>query len=71
MVTQPELLDDSRYPEDVKERAKTILKGCRGASVGNHQFNLKIILYYVRIIIFNLLLFDQITIMTSYLLFKE
>jgi len=34
-VSQPELLGDSRYPEDVKERARTILDGCRGNSVGN------------------------------------
>lgn len=37
MVSQPELLDDDRYPEDVKERARTILDGCRGGSVGNYN----------------------------------
>jgi len=37
LVSQPELLDDDRYPEDVKERARTILDGCRGGSVGNYN----------------------------------
>jgi alanine transaminase len=36
LVSQPELLDDDRYPEDVKERARTILDGCRGGSVGSY-----------------------------------
>jgi alanine transaminase len=37
LVSQPELLDDDKYPEDVKERARTILDGCRGGSVGNYN----------------------------------
>ncbi|XP_001948711.2 alanine aminotransferase 1 isoform X1 [Acyrthosiphon pisum] len=36
LVSQPELLEDDRYPEDVKERARTILDGCRGGSVGSY-----------------------------------
>lgn len=36
LCTMPELLDDPRYNEDVKERARTILKGCRGGSVGSY-----------------------------------
>ncbi|KAL1516543.1 hypothetical protein ABEB36_000449 [Hypothenemus hampei] len=36
LVTLPKLLDDPRFAEDVKERARTILKGCRGASVGSY-----------------------------------
>ncbi|KAJ8667469.1 hypothetical protein QAD02_009132 [Eretmocerus hayati] len=32
----PELLEDSRYPEDVKERVKTILGGCKGSSLGSY-----------------------------------
>lgn len=36
LVTLPELLDDPKYPDDVKTRAKTILAGCRGGSVGSY-----------------------------------
>ncbi|XP_044252943.1 alanine aminotransferase 1 [Tribolium madens] len=36
LVSYPPLLDDPTFPEDVKERAKTILKGCRGSSVGSY-----------------------------------
>ncbi|KAL4132551.1 hypothetical protein QTP88_009680 [Uroleucon formosanum] len=36
LVSHPELLDDDRYPDDTKERAKTILDGCRGGSVGSY-----------------------------------
>jgi alanine transaminase len=36
LVTYPELLSDSRFPADAKERAKTILAGCRGGSVGSY-----------------------------------
>lgn len=36
LVSRPELLEDSCYPEDTKERARTILDGCRGGSVGNY-----------------------------------
>ncbi|XP_030766053.1 alanine aminotransferase 1 [Sitophilus oryzae] len=36
LVTSPSLLDDPRFPDDAKERARTILKGCRGGSVGSY-----------------------------------
>ncbi|KAF7266018.1 hypothetical protein GWI33_020618 [Rhynchophorus ferrugineus] len=36
LVTYPPLLEDSRFPDDAKERARTILKGCRGGSVGSY-----------------------------------
>ncbi|KAF6203321.1 hypothetical protein GE061_003739 [Apolygus lucorum] len=36
LVTLPELLNDPRFPDDVKERAKIILAGCRGGSVGSY-----------------------------------
>lgn len=48
LVSQPELLDDSRYPEDAKERARTILDGCRGGSVGKYNFiKYRVIMVYV------------------------
>lgn len=34
LVSLPELFNDPRFPEDVKKRAKDILNGCRGGSVG-------------------------------------
>lgn len=36
LVSYPELLDDSKFPNDAKERAKEVLKGCRGGSVGSY-----------------------------------
>lgn len=36
LVTYPKLLEDSRFPDDAKERARTILAGCRGGSVGSY-----------------------------------
>ncbi|CAG9771077.1 unnamed protein product [Ceutorhynchus assimilis] len=36
LVTLPSLLDDPRFNTDVKEHARTILKGCRGSSVGSY-----------------------------------
>lgn len=36
LVTYPKLLNDSSFPEDAKERARTILAGCRGGSVGSY-----------------------------------
>ncbi|ENN78579.1 alanine aminotransferase 1 [Dendroctonus ponderosae] len=36
LVTMPQLLEDPRFPADAKERARTILKGCRGGSVGSY-----------------------------------
>jgi len=34
LVSYPALLDDPRFPTDAKARAKDILSGCRGGSVG-------------------------------------
>lgn len=34
LVSYPALLDDPRFPPDAKARAKDILAGCRGGSVG-------------------------------------
>ncbi|XP_014271226.1 alanine aminotransferase 1 [Halyomorpha halys] len=36
LVTYPALLSDPKFPKDAKERAETILKGCRGSSVGSY-----------------------------------
>nr|CAD7425189.1 unnamed protein product [Timema monikensis] len=36
LVAYPELLDDPRFPTDVKERAKVLLAGCKGGSVGSY-----------------------------------
>lgn len=36
LVTLPKLLDDPSFPDDAKERARIILKGCRGGSVGSY-----------------------------------
>ncbi|XP_072378440.1 alanine aminotransferase 1 [Diabrotica undecimpunctata] len=36
LVAYPKLLDDPQFPEDAKERARTILKGCRGSSLGSY-----------------------------------
>jgi len=35
-VTYTKLLDDSHFPSDVKRKAREILKGCRGGSVGSY-----------------------------------
>lgn len=35
-MSLPSLLDDPRFPEDVKERARIVLKGCKGHSVGSY-----------------------------------
>ena len=32
----PDLLQDDKFPNDVKERAERILNGCGGKSVGMH-----------------------------------
>jgi len=57
LVSQPELLDDDRYPEDIKERARTILDGCRGGSVGNLIQNILIIFYlYLEIKYYNFII---------------
>jgi len=34
LVTCPELMEDSKVPEDVKEKALNILRQCRGRSIG-------------------------------------
>nr|CAH7713239.1 unnamed protein product [Callosobruchus chinensis] len=36
LVTYPPLLDDPKFPEDAKQRARSILAGCRGGSVGSY-----------------------------------
>lgn len=36
LVSYPPLFDDKSIPEDAKERARTILKGCKGGSVGSY-----------------------------------
>lgn len=33
-ATLPELLDDDKYPSDVKDRVRRVLKACRGGSIG-------------------------------------
>lgn len=38
LLSYPELLDDSRFPDDVKERARVILASCDGSSVGMLRF---------------------------------
>jgi len=37
LITHPPLLESSEFPEDAKDRARQILKGCRGASVGSYS----------------------------------
>ncbi|KAG8296290.1 glycerol-3-phosphate O-acyltransferase 2, variant 2 [Homalodisca vitripennis] len=37
LVVLPELSNDSRFPEDVKKRAKEILDGCKSGSVGAYS----------------------------------
>jgi len=37
LVTHPPLLESSEFPEDAKERARTILAGCKGSSVGSYS----------------------------------
>nr|AJP75146.1 alanine aminotransferase [Leptinotarsa decemlineata] len=37
LVGYPKLLDDPHFPEDAKQRARTILAGCRGGSVGSYS----------------------------------
>lgn len=42
IVSYPKLLDDSSFPEDAKERARTILGACSGGSVGSYSDTLGI-----------------------------
>ena len=37
IVTHPPLLESSDFPEDAKARAREILKGCKGGSVGSYS----------------------------------
>ena len=37
IVTHPPLLDSAEFPEDAKARARDILKGCKGGSVGSYS----------------------------------
>jgi alanine transaminase len=39
ICSYPELLNDPRFPEDVKQRARRILGDCKGGSVGMVQNN--------------------------------
>lgn len=36
LVSYPKLFEDKSFPEDAKSRAREILKGCRGSSVGSY-----------------------------------
>lgn len=44
LCTYPDLLNSKDFPEDAKERARRILKGCKGGSVGSYRFVLDSIL---------------------------
>ncbi|XP_008560719.1 alanine aminotransferase 1 [Microplitis demolitor] len=37
LTISPELMNDPRYPEDVKKRARDILDACKGGSVGSYS----------------------------------
>lgn len=37
LINYPPLLEEHRFPSDVKERAVKILKSCRGGSVGSYS----------------------------------
>lgn len=37
LAVSPKLLDDPSYPKDAKERARTVLNGCKGGSVGSYS----------------------------------
>lgn len=37
LAVSPNLLDDPTYPEDAKARARTVLHGCKGGSVGSYS----------------------------------
>jgi len=37
LTVSPNLLDDPSYPEDAKVRARTVLQGCKGGSVGSYS----------------------------------
>lgn len=35
-MSLPSLFDDPSFPEDAKDRARGVLKGCKGGSVGSY-----------------------------------
>jgi len=37
LITYPDLLESNDFPEDAKSRARDILKGCKGSSVGSYS----------------------------------
>ncbi|KAL6260321.1 hypothetical protein P5V15_007852 [Pogonomyrmex californicus] len=37
LAVSPNLLNDPSYPEDAKDRARLVLKGCKGGSVGSYS----------------------------------
>ena len=37
IVTHPPLLESAEFPEDAKSRARDILNGCKGGSVGSYS----------------------------------
>ncbi|CAL1678306.1 unnamed protein product [Lasius platythorax] len=37
LTVSPKLLDDPSYPEDAKKRARSVLNGCNGGSVGSYS----------------------------------
>ncbi|XP_025994302.2 LOW QUALITY PROTEIN: alanine aminotransferase 1 [Solenopsis invicta] len=37
LAVSPDLLDDKSFPEDAKERARCVLGGCKGGSVGSYS----------------------------------
>lgn len=37
LTVSPQLLNDPSYPEDAKARARTVLEGCKGGSVGSYS----------------------------------
>ncbi|VDL32851.1 unnamed protein product [Hymenolepis diminuta] len=40
LCSYPALLDDPNFPEDAKERARGVLAGCAGASVGSYSISI-------------------------------
>jgi len=38
LCTLPELLNSDAFPEDTKQRARRLLQGCKGKSVGSYRF---------------------------------
>ena len=38
LCTYPKLLESNEFPSDAKDRAKRILAGCKGGSIGNLTF---------------------------------